>query len=71
MENQTDPEDREIKLGPIEEEEPLYGYQFTWPVGVAHITTGRSMAEVIADLNAMGIEPFMILRVGPVLKRDE
>lgn len=62
----TDPESREPILKP-EQAEPLFAYQIQYPLGVMSGALARNMAELIDYLNAKGIEPFSVTRVGPVI----
>ncbi len=61
-----DPEAREPLLK-LTGDDPLFVYQFQYPLGVMNGAVAKDMAALIAYLNDHGIEPFSIVRVGPLV----
>lgn len=61
-----DPEAREIVYSEPTQDS-LFAYQYRYPMDYLGVIIAKTMMEALADLNAKGIEPFSITRVGMVL----
>lgn len=65
-EAQYGPEDRRMVM-PEDAENPLFAYQYQYPLGIVAVILAGSMLEAVVSLNGQGIEPFSVTRVGVVM----
>ena len=63
-----DPESRPIRSR--EETEPLFAYQYQYPLGIMGGVVAKNMAQAIEILNGLSIEPFSLTRIGPVINAE-
>ena len=64
-----DPESRPIRSR--EETEPLFAYQYQYPLGIFGAVVGRSMSNAVERLNKSGIEPFSLTRIGSLINAED
>ncbi|MHB8372250.1 MAG: hypothetical protein ACYDBI_06025 [Thermoplasmataceae archaeon] len=63
---QYGPEDRRMVI-PEDAENPLFAYQYQYPLGTVAVVLAGSVLEAVVSLNERGIEPFSVTRVGVVM----
>ena len=62
----TDSDDRDPVLNRTGDE-AVFVYQFQYPLGIMNGGVAKDMATMVDYLNRIGIEPFSITRVGPLI----